>query len=244
MMARNKPTGLWPAARSASSDHLIANGQFAASVSHGDFSPFDGDENGTSLVVGLHLVCCPNAVMLAVSGLVVQALYRVLRGRTGSHISYKPGEIAQPFGANRYASTTVPWVVSGLRIVAPLLHVPPDNVFRCPATVPCGSMGRSARGHGGGSCASTAARTAVAQARAKYGPFCSAVTSAKPIRVAVLSVRKTNHGPEGVSPAAQILHGALSHVARLHRAVGQGWRLVASRSSAPFLYCSLTREAT
>ena len=71
----------------------------------------------------------PAAVTLFVVSLVVNAINRVSRTRPFAHVGQKCGKVISPPTAYFDTACAVPFVIAALRVVAALLHVPPNSVF-------------------------------------------------------------------------------------------------------------------
>lgn len=82
-----------------------------------------------SRVVLLLRTSSPSAVLFAIAGIVVNSVYRMIRGRALSHVRKEAGEV-MPTIADRDSSAAVSWPLRNVFIVAAIEQRSPHQVFR------------------------------------------------------------------------------------------------------------------
>jgi hypothetical protein len=217
-----KPSMLRPTKKSAALDHIIVDGHLATSVRQRNLLPVENDENGVPPIVRLHLTGCPDAIALAISSVVIQALYRVPGRWTRTHVKKESREVVYPFVTNGYPSPSVSGIITCYRAMTPSPYVHPSGIFRRALSFVCGSVFSDARCHIGHARAATPKRMTVLQIAAANCPLGAAITTAKPIWIAFDLMGKSKHKPPAISLASQILHSAFSHPFLLRRIMVRG----------------------
>ena len=151
----------------------------------------DCDVSIIALIAALFGSCSPSAVFRSIWAVIVNPLSLVLVRWSRSHIVKELFTRLTPFATNKYAASSVLWIILVFRIVTTTYHVGVDLIFagvtfamrvvRASATI----------------CQTTTQIAAVNRA------FCSTITSAQPMSTAVRKLAtpfvKVEHGPHAKS---------------------------------------------
>lgn len=119
----------WPSSSMAIVKNLIANSEDFRPLFQCHRFPLIRNFSAHSLIVGLLVFSCPNAIDLAIRPVVVFALDRQA-GRTYTHVGIKVLEL-HPSIADRNASAAIVLICGRFGIVASLQNARPDHVSRC-----------------------------------------------------------------------------------------------------------------
>lgn len=216
---RLEPTLLWPPAFFAASSAIVGYSRQLACLRQRQTTAADCYKDGRSSVVYLGTHCCPDAVLLAIALIVVDALYRMLWRWSPSHVTQE-GAVVFPFFADRNPSLNIVWVV-----YTAALHVRPSGVLRGTPVSPCLSVDCDSFLM----CATAAEADAASEVSRSDGSPISAITTTEPDSAAtsLIYMREVEHDPSPIAVASEVLislgsHRVLSEGSRVRGAVEPG----------------------
>jgi len=151
----------------------------------------DCDVSIVAFIATLFGSCSPSAVFRSIWAVIVNALSLVLVRWSRSHIVKELFTRLTPFVANKYAASSVLWIILVFRIVTTTYHVGVNLIFagvtfavrvvRAAATI----------------------RDALMEIMTRHATFGSAIATAQPVSTAVRKLAmpfvKVKHGPHAVS---------------------------------------------
>ena len=203
-----EPAALWPAAVFAPRYDIVWNPRFLTGNRQRQTLSFYRHEEGCSLVVVLGSENRPNAVVFAISPIVIDALDAMSVGWFGTHVCEELSKVFAPFERDRNAAAAIAGIIWAVGVVAAVLHTAPRSILRRASFPFDSSMRRQ-------TCRARAAasnRVAGSQTISSDDLLIAAITPTEPKCVAMLTdVRKRQHDQSSIALASEVLISFGSH---------------------------------